>query len=289
MGSSEAAAAVRMSRLFVPSTVTHVAEIAIGGIVFILVLQAVLQFSLFDASFRDRYDAFFIPGLYGSLRSIFFVMPISLVVGFFAGWARISRFRILSWPATLYVDFFRGVPPLVLVIFAFLFGTSFIPGPIQERFLAGMSLQSISVTMAAVAIALHSGAYQAEIFRAGFQSVPRGQQEAAQALGMRPWQAMRFVILPQTFRLSLPPLGNELAVLIKDTSLLAIIAGGAELVGGSQNFVGTLASRGLPLEWMFAVWTVVAVVYFVMTFIVTRVLLVLERRFRALGFEAVSI
>ncbi len=271
------------------ATAIRAAEIALGTLVLIVVLEAVLRFSLLDARFWQRYDAFFEPGLYGSLRSILLVMPISLVVGFFTGWARISRHRMVSWPATLYVDFFRGVPPLVLVIFAFLFGASFIPGPIHERFLSGMSLQGISVLVAAIAIALHSGAYQAEVFRAGFQSVPKGQQEAAQALGMRSWQAMRFVILPQTFRLSLPPLGNELAALIKDTSLLAVIAGGAEVVGGSQNFVGTLASQGLPLQWTFAVWTAVAIVYFVMTFAVTRLLLLLERRFHTPGLEAISI
>lgn len=270
-------------------TAVRASEMVIGTLVFLLLIEASLQFSLFDGALWARYDAFFEPGLYGSLRSIALVMPISLLVGFLAGWARISRYRVLSWPSTFYVDFFRGVPPLVLVIFAFLFGASFIPGPIHDRFFAGMSLQAISVLVAGIAIALHSGAYQAEIFRAGFQSIPKGQQEAGQALGMTSWQSMRFVILPQTFRLSLPPLGNELAVLIKDTSLLAVISGGAELVGGSQNFVGTLASQGLPLSWMFAVWTAVAIVYFAMTFSVTRILLILERRFHTPGLEAISI
>lgn len=279
----------RHRSLLTRTSAVQIAEAIGGGVLLILATEAVLQFSLFDPEFWRRYDAFFEPGLYGAIRSILLVIPISLGVGFFAGWAQISRHRLISWPATLYVDFFRGVPPLVLVIFAFLFGASFIPGPIHDRFLAGLSLQSLSVLTAAIAIALHSGAYQAEIFRAGFQSVPKGQQEAGQALGLRPGQTMRFVILPQTFRLSLPPLGNELAVLIKDTSLLAIIAGGAQLVGGSQNFISTLANRGLPLEWTFAVWTAVAIVYFVMTFTVTRLLLLLERRFHTPGLEAISI
>src|SRR2546422_30847 len=126
------------------------------------------------------------------------------------------------------------------------------------------------------------------ILRAGFQSVPKGQLEAAQALGMRSWQAMRFVVLPQTFRLSLPPLGNELAVVIKDTSLLAAVAGG-EIVSRSQNFAGTLSIFGYPVEWLFAIWTAVAIAYFVATFSVTRILLVLERRFHTPRLEAVSI
>jgi polar amino acid transport system permease protein len=270
-------------------TALRAAETAVGALAALVLIEWILRFSFLDAEFWVRYDAFFLPGLYGSLRSILLVMPISLVVGFTVGWGRISKHRVVAWPTALYVDFFRGVPPLILVIFAFLFGASFIPEPIHQRFLSGMSLQGISVLVATIAIALHSGAYQAEIFRAGFQSVPKVQLEAAQALGMRPWQSMRFVILPQTFRLSLPPLGNELAVLIKDTSLLSVIAGGAEVVGGSQNFVGTLAPQGFPLEWTFAVWTAVAVVYFVMTFLVTRLLLLLERRFHTPGLEAISI
>lgn len=289
MGASLAHAEPHRTPLLTRATAIRVTETVVGGLSFIVVLQVVLRFFLFDSAFWDRYDSFFIPGLIGTLRSILFVIPISLIVGFFAGWARISRFRIFSWTVTLYVDFFRGVPPLVLIIFAFLFGASFVPDAILDRFFPGIPLQSVSVTMAAIAVALHSGAYQAEIFRAGFQSVPKGQLEAAQALGMRSWHAMRFVVLPQTFRLSLPPLGNELAVLIKDTSLLAVIAGGAELVGASQNFVGTLASRGFPLEWTFGIWTAVALVYFAMTFAVTRILLLLERRFHTPGIEAVSI
>src|SRR5438309_4954768 len=124
---------------------------------------------------------------------------------------------------------------------------------------------------------MHSSAYQAEIFRAGFQSVPKGQQEAAQALGLRPRQGMRHVILPQTFRLRLPPLGNEFAVPIKDTSILAAISG-TELVAKSRDLLGALPANGMPIVWIFAVWTVVALTYLVLTSSVTRGLRVLERK-----------
>jgi len=144
------------------------------------------------------------------------------------------------------------------------------------------------VGLAAIAIAMHSSAYQAEIFRAGFQSVPKGQQEAAQALGLRPWQGMRHVILPQTFRLSLPPLGNEFAVLIKDTSILAAISG-TELVAKSRDLLGILPASGFPIVWIFAVWTVVALTYFVLTYSVTRGLRILERKFHTPGLEAISL
>jgi len=99
---------------------------------------------------------------------------------------------------------------------------------------------------------------------------------------------MRFVILPQTFRLSLPPLGNEFALLIKDTSILAAIAG-IELVAKSRDVLGILPINGFPIFWIFAVWTVVAVTYFVLTYSVTRGLRVLERKFHTPGLEAISL
>ena len=275
-------------RLVTRTTALRGAEIAAGVVFTLLFFQEFLQFSLFDPYLWAIYGPIFLAGLNGTVRYILLVIPISVVLGFFLGWARISRHRTLVWPVTMFIDFFRGMPPLILVIFAFLFGDDLIPQVIKDRFLAGIPLRIVSVTAAALAIAFHSAAYQAEIFRAGFQSVPRGQLEAAQALGMRSWQAMRFVVLPQTFRLSLPPLGNELAVVIKDTSLLAAVAGG-EIVSRSQNFAGTLSIFGYPVEWLFAIWTAVAIAYFVATFSVTRILLVLERRFHTPGLEAVSI
>jgi len=275
-------------RLVTRTTALRGAEVAAGVVFTLLFFQEFLQFSLFDPYLWAIYGPIFLAGLNGTVRYILLVIPISVVLGFFLGWARISRHRTLVWPVTMFIDFFRGMPPLILVIFAFLFGDNLIPQAIKDRLLSGIPLRVVSVTAAALAIAFHSAAYQAEIFRAGFQSVPKGQLEAAQALGMRSWQAMRFVVLPQTFRLSLPPLGNELAVVIKDTSLLAAVAGG-EIVSRSQNFAGTLSIFGYPVEWLFAIWTAVAIAYFVATFSVTRILLVLERRFHTPGLEAVSI
>ncbi|OGS47918.1 MAG: hypothetical protein A3K68_04510 [Euryarchaeota archaeon RBG_16_68_13] len=243
---------------------------------------------MLDGTFWFYYFRFFRTGLFGTLGYVAFIIPVSALVGFLTGWARVSRHRVLVWPAAVFVDFFRGIPQLIMIIFAFLFAPDFIPQPIMDRLFANVPLRDISVNAAAFVLALHSGAYQAEIFRAGFQSVPKGQLEAAQALGMRGWQSMRDVVLPQALRLSLPPLGNEFAVVIKDTSLLAAIAG-AELFGKSTDFRGVLAISGFPLTWMFAVLTVIALIYFFMTFTVTRILLVLERRYSTPGLEAMSI
>lgn len=261
------------------------AEIVAGTIAFLVLLQIVLRYSLFDSRLwldpDVDYLGTFLRGIRGSLGYLALIVPLSLLLGFAFGWARISRFRTLRWPVSVYVDFFRGVPPLVIVIFAFLFGPIFL----AQRF----GTRDAGLIVAAVALGMHSAAYQAEIFRAGFQSVPRGQLEAAEALGMRPTRAMQFVVLPQALRLSLPPLSNELAVVIKDSSLLAAV-GALELFGLSQDFTQVIVfTQGSQLVWFFSVWTAVALVYFVMTFAVTRTLGILERKYHVRGLEALSI
>ncbi len=276
-------------KLVTSITLIHLVEMVVAGLLMVFViLPTIFNFSLLSTQFWSIYTRFYVTGLFGTFFYVALVLPLSVILGFLMGWARVSRIRIFSWPASLYVNVFRGLPPLILVIFASLFGTSLIPQAILDRFFAGFRRGDIAVGIAAIAIGMHSSAYQAEIFRAGFQSVPKGQVEAAQALGLRPWQGMRHVILPQTFRLSLPPLGNEFAALIKDTSILAAIAG-IELVAKSRDLLGILPANGLPIVWIFAVWTVVALTYFVITYIVTRGLRLLERKFHTPGLEAISL
>lgn len=265
--------------------VIRIVEIVAGTLVFLVLLQAILRYSLFDSRLwldpDVDYLGTFLRGIRGSLGYLALIVPLSLLLGFAFGWARVSRLKTFRWPVSVYVDFFRGVPPLVIVIFAFLFGPVFL----AQRF----GTRDAGLIVAAIALAMHSAAYQAEIFRAGFQSVPRGQLDAAEALGMRPTQAMQFVVLPQALRLSLPPLGNELALVIKDSSLLAAV-GALELFGLSQDFTQViLFTQGSQLVWFLSVWTAVALVYFVMTYAVTRTLGILERRYHVRGLEALSI
>ncbi len=256
-------------------------EALIGAFVFLFLLQWLLGYSVFDGTFWSRFWNSYARGVVGTVLFTVLIIPTSVIIGFGGGWAMVSRHRILSWPFAVYVDFFRGVPPLVLIIFAYLFGQDFLPPRVFGRGAAYM--------VAALAIALHSGAYQVEIFRAGFQSVPRGQMEAAHALGMTQWKSMRHVILPQTLRLSLPPLANEFASVIKDTSLLGVV-GATELFAQSQEFAQQMLVFGIgPLVWTIAIWTAVALSYFAMTFLVSRILLALEHRFHTPGLEAVSL
>ena len=282
MATAEASVAdVRGQPVVRRASLIRVIEAVIGASIFLVLLQILLNFSLLDPEFWRRYGGSFETGIGTTLRFVAIILPLSAVLGFFLGWLRISRFRTLSWPVAVYVDFFRGIPPIVIVIYASIFGAALL----QVRFTG----RDLAWNVAAVALALHSAAYQSEIFRAGFQSVPRGQIEAAQALGMRPTQAMYNVVLPQALRLSLPPLGNEFAVVIKDTSLLAAI-GTLDLFGVSQDFIqAVFLQPGASVYWLLTMWTAVALVYFAMTTAVTQVLLFLERKFHVRGLEGVSV
>src|SRR5258706_5203495 len=147
----------------------------------------------------------------GTLRLAVPAIILGFVLGTFIGMARLSRRRWISLPALVYIEFFRGVP-LVMVIFWFWF---------IVRALAGKSLPEYSVALTAFVV--FEAAYLAEIVRAGIQSVPRGQVEAATATGLTDNQTMRYVVLPQALRNMIPALVTQFIVLLKDTSLASII------------------------------------------------------------------
>ena len=203
------------------------------------------------------------------------VIVVGVFIGFCLGWARVSRHPLVSWPATVYVDLMRGVPPLVLIILTY--------------FLVPMLLQlddpNAGLTFAVVAIGMHSGAYQAEIFRAGFQSIPRTQVEAAEALGLTRGQSMRHVILPQTFRVTLPALGNEFATVVKDTSLLAALSAQDLTYWGRNNAQSAIGH----LDWILGIWIVIALLYFVLTYVITHAVGAIEESYRVPGLGTVNL
>jgi len=147
----------------------------------------------------------------GTLRLALPAIVLGFLLGTFIGLARLARSPWVTAPAKIYVEFFRGVP-LVMVIFWFWF---IIPA------LLGRSLPEYAVALTAFVI--FEAAYLAEIVRAGIQSVPRGQVEAATATGLKRAQLMRHVILPQALRNMIPALVTQFIVLLKDTSLASII------------------------------------------------------------------
>ncbi|HYK93012.1 MAG TPA: amino acid ABC transporter permease [Thermoplasmata archaeon] len=218
-------------------------------------------------------------GFYLTVEIIAVVVSVGFTLGFFLGWARTSRSAVMRGLAGLYVDFFRSLPPIVLIAFAFLIGLVAMRGTIADPFLE----HSIALWLGVLALALHTSAYQAEIVRAGILSVPAGQTEAADAIGLTRARTMFRVVLPQAFRVSLPALGNEFSSVIKDSSLLSTI-GWLELsgIGLVQVYAGLLVSPVAPI----LVWLEIAVLYFVVTFVLNSVVRGIENTFRVPGLEA---
>lgn len=192
--------------------------------------------------------------------SVFFGTIIGLVIGL----GRISPTKILSKLAAIYVDVIRGTPLLVQVLIIYFA----VPGLLTT--ILETSIRFDRVTSAVVACSINSGAYVAEIFRAGIQSIEKGQIEAARSLGMSRAQAMRYVILPQAFRRVVPPLGNEFIALMKDTSVLSAI-GVEELVRKGQLYI-SVAYQPFPI------YIGIAVVYLVLTMTISRWVNYTERR-----------
>ena len=138
-------------------------------------------------------------------------LALALVLGIFVAVARISSFKLLSYPALIYTDVMRGTPALVQ-LFIIYFG------------LSDLGLEFDPISAAIIGLGLNGAAYVGEIYRAGIVAIHRGQIEAALSLGMTPVRAMRYIILPQAVRIVLPPLTNYAILLVKDTAIISTIA-----------------------------------------------------------------
>lgn len=189
-----------------------------------------------------------------------------IVIGTFAGMARVIHSRVANLLSGIYVDFIRGTP-LLVQIFMIHFGS---PPILGMLFGDGDPIPLNPFLSALTALSINSGAYVAEIVRAGIQSIDRGQMEAARSLGLSYWRAMRFVILPQAIKRVIPPLGNEFIAMLKDSSLVSVI-GMEELVRKAQIVV-TRTYR--PTE----TWLGVGLIFLLMTLPFTRLVAKLERR-----------
>ena len=214
----------------------------------------------------EKYYGFFLEGTKHTLIIAFFTVLLGTILGVLMAMAKLSGFKPLKWLATAYIEFFRGTPLLVQLMFIFyglpMIGVkfpdvSFIPD--FQRFAAGI-----------VAMSLNSCAYVAEIIRSGIQAVDGGQMEAARSLGFTRGQAMRMVVLPQAVKNILPALGNEFVTIIKESSIVSVI-GIADLMYRTN---GVKAKNYKTLECLF----IAAMIYFIMTFIGGRLIALMERR-----------
>ena len=165
------------------------------------------------------WESFIGTGIAVTIYTTLMAFALALVIGLLAGLGRVSQNALIRNIAVTYIEFIRGVPTLVLI-----FTVAFVIVPPAAEAL-GLSNQTVSSnTRAIVSLAIIYGAFLAEVFRAGIESVPHGQMEAARSLGLNGPQAMRHVILPQAIRNVLPALGNDFIAMLKDSSLISVLA-----------------------------------------------------------------
>ncbi|MFV9673787.1 MAG: amino acid ABC transporter permease [Anaerolineales bacterium] len=239
-----------------------------------------------NENYRDAFN-FIRIGLKVTVQTSLISYAIALVIGLLAGLGRISRNVFIKNAARLYVELIRGIPMLVLIFFIALVGVPIIVDGINAfglwlgaKGLTGASAafslfsnQSIPMNIRAiVALSVTYGAFLAEIFRAGIQSIGRGQTEAARSLGMSYGQAMRFIILPQAVRNVLPALGNDFIAMVKDSSLVSVLAV-RDITQVARLYAGgTFRFR--------EAYITLSVMYLTMTIVLSLVVQAIERRLR---------
>jgi glutamate transport system permease protein len=230
-------------------------RILVGSVVGVLAIAAVVALALGRMAANGAFEAelwrlltqanvqrLLARGLAATLRAALLAMALSMAVGALLAVGRLSHRAWLARPAGAWVELFRGVPLLLLILFVFL------------------GLPAVGVTVSTfwalvLGLTLYNGAVIGEIFRAGILSLPKGQTEAAYAIGLRRGQALRLVLLPQAVRLMLPALVSQVVTLLKDTSL-GFVIGYAELLRSGRNAVEFLGGR-----YSIPIYTAIAVLY----------------------------
>lgn len=210
-----------------------------------------------DQSFLEKYGKFYVTGAGYTIFLAFMGVLFGAILGGILALMKLSRSKILRGIAIAYIEYVRGTP-LLVQIFIVYFGTGVL----------GLDLSKLAA--GCIALALNSGAYVAEIVRAGINAVNKGQLEAARSLGMNQPQAMRYIILPQAIKNILPALGNEFVTVIKESSVVSVI-GVSELIFQAGNVQGASFKPFLP-------YLIVSLIYFVLTFTISRLLGIAERR-----------
>jgi len=241
-------------------------------LILFLVIVWVFYFVLTDVNYSEAYR-FIIDGIAITVRVTIIAYALALVFGCLAGLGRVSRNIVLNNVATFYVEVIRGIPILVLIFYIAFVGIPSAADAIEN--VIGIELAANSVPMewrAIIALAITYGAYLAEIFRAGIQSIGRGQMEAARSVGMSYAQAMRYIILPQAIRNVLPALGNDFVAMLKDSSLVSVLAV-RDITQSARIYAGS--------SFRFReAYSVLAVLYLTMTVLLSLVVQFIERRMR---------
>lgn len=208
-----------------------------------------------------KYDYVFIDGLVGTLWLSLVTVALGTIIGTLIALMRLSRWKVLHGITSAYIEILRGTPQLLQLYFFWLLLPKVLPFSLSDT------------ACIVVALIVNSSAYVAEVIRAGIQAVDKGQTEAAKSLGMSNKNTMRYIILPQAVKNILPALGNEFIVMVKATSLASVFFVG-ELM---TSYKTVQSSTFLAIPTL----TIVGIIYFAVTFVLSKLLKVFERRLQA--------
>lgn len=241
----------------------------------IFLFALIVTYNVFTNSFYQETIVFLSVGVRNTIIITLASYALALLIGLIAAFGRISDNPVAYTLATLYVEVIRGIPLLVLLIY---FALVLMPALANTEAVSGTWAEDVifrdEIIRAIIALAIGYGAYLAEIYRAGIEAVDKGQIEAARALGLSEWKTMRLIVLPQAVRVIIPPLGNDFIAMLKDSSLVFAIG------------VADLTFRGrLQLTRTFRtleVWNMVALLYLIMTLILSLLVQLTERRLNKL-------
>ncbi len=214
-----------------------------------------------DSGFISKYGSFFLKGIKITILISLIGVALGSILGAFVALMKLSKIKIISWIASIYIEILRGTPMLVQVFIVF-FGIT-----------AALGLDISALVCGTIALVINSSAYIAEIIRAGINAVDKGQMEAARSLGLNYRQTMKSVIMPQAIKNILPALGNEFVTLIKESSIVSTIGVG-EIMFNAQVVQGISFDPFTPL-------LVAAALYFVLAFVLTRIMNMIEGRLNA--------
>jgi polar amino acid transport system permease protein len=251
-----------------------------GWFMLIAVIALIIILVLTQPDLYGNMLRFISDGIWVTIYVTIISFVIVLAVGLIGGLGRTSKNWLFHGITTIYVEIIRGIPVMVQLLYWYFA----MPAILQElgRGLAQINQPTIAsigqalsgyqtnpIVMAIIGLVVCYGAYMSEVVRAGIQSIAKGQMEAARSLGMTPLQAMGYIILPQAFRVILPAIGNEFITLLKDTSLVSVVAV-ADLTRRAREFNATYF-KTIP------VWSMVALLYLVMTLLSSRLVSFTEK------------
>ncbi len=270
----------------------RLAEVPWWALIILLMGALIVYFLFTSATYQDAFF-FLVAGVRLTVLVSLISFGTALVLGLIAGLGRVSKNVVYYTLSSVYVEVVRGIPILVLLIYfayvvtplalqflnwlgtAMLQNLAIAPLVGLANSLANLHIQDVEMTVRAITgLAFCYGAFEAEVFRGGIQSIERGQMEAARSLGMSYFQGMRYIILPQAIRRILPPLGNDFIAMLKDSSLISVLAVRELTHLGKLNRSRTFRT--------FETWNTVAFLYLILTLGLSILVKFMERR---MGFE----